>query len=78
MQVLLCVLLLALFSPVVLAVGSAAFRPDWLTTTVDGVPISVLCILLSIVTFIVLTWAIAIMAFARLSGPADAQDTGAR
>ncbi len=60
------VLLLALFSPVVLAVGSAAFRPAWLTETVAGIPASVLWIVGSIVTFVALTWLFARMTFVRL------------
>lgn len=64
-QVVLSLLLLALFAPVVLAVGSAAFRPAWLTTTVAGAPLGILWVLGSILVFIVLTWAFARMAFVR-------------
>ncbi len=65
-QVGLSLFLLALFAPVVLAVGSAAFRPAWLLSMVGGVPLSVLWVLLSIGGFIALTWLLARSVFARV------------
>ena len=64
--VLLSLLLLALFAPVVLAVGSEAFRPVWLKNLAAGVPISVLWGVGSIALFVVLTWLFARMTFAQL------------
>lgn len=49
-------LLLALFAPVVLAVGSADFRPGWLADRVSGIPLSIVWEIASIAAFIVLTW----------------------
>lgn len=67
-QVGLSLLLLALFSPIVLAVGSAAFRPAWLTATVAGIPASVLWVVGSIAMFVALTWIFARMTFVRNDG----------
>lgn len=70
-KIALSLLLLALFAPVVLAVGSAAFRPAWLTTTVAGAPLSVLWVLGSILIFIVLTWTFARMTFVQAGEGAE-------
>ncbi len=67
-QVGLSLLLLALFSPVVLAVGWDAFRPAWLTSTIGGIPASVLWIVGSIALFVALTWLFARMTFVRQDG----------
>jgi len=70
-QVGLSLLLLALFAPVVLAVGSAAFRPAWLLATLGGVPVSLLWVLGSILLFVTATWL-----FARLALAADDEGQG--
>lgn len=64
-QVGLSLFLLLLFAPVVLAVGSDAFRPGWLTATAAGVPISVLWVLGLILAFVFLNWLFARMIFAQ-------------
>jgi len=64
-QIALSILLLILFAPVVLAVGSADFRPAWLLHLLGGVPLSTLWVLGSIILFIGLTWFFSRMAFAR-------------
>lgn len=66
-EIMLSLLLLLLFAPVVLAVGSAVFRPDWLLLKFAGVPLSVIWILVSILTFIGLTWLFA----AAILSPAE-------
>lgn len=66
-EIVLSLLLLLLFAPVVLAVGSALFRPDWLLLKVAGVPLSVIWVLASILTFIGLTWLFA----ASILGPVE-------
>lgn len=63
-QTALSLLLLALFTPVVLAVGSAAFRPSWLHAMLAGVPVSILWVLGSILLFVTATWLFARMTFA--------------
>ena len=70
-QVGLSLLLLAIFAPVVLAVGSATFRPAWLKAAPMGIPISVLWILISIVIFVAMTWAFTRMAFAQANGESE-------
>ena len=60
-------LVLALFAPVYLAVGSPAFRPAWLDVRVATVPASVWCVLLLMVVFVVLTWAFSAAAFTERS-----------
>lgn len=67
-EIVLSLLLLLLFAPVVLAVGSAAFRPDWLLLKIAGVPLSVLWVLASILTFIGLTWLFAASIFSQAEG----------
>lgn len=70
-QVGLSLLLLALFAPVVIAVGSAAFRPAWLLAMLAGVPVSILWVLGSILLFVTATWLFANMVFAR---PGEGED----
>lgn len=67
-QVGLSLLLLALFAPVVLAVGSAAFRPAWLLAMLAGVPVSIFLVLGSILLFVTATWL-----FARVALAADGE-----
>lgn len=58
------VLLLALFSPVVLAVGAAVMRPAWLLLRPAGLPVSVIWVFVSMIVFVVATWILAAQALA--------------
>ena len=62
-QVAFAILVLLLFAPVYLCVGSAAFRPDWLAERVAGVPLSMLLVVVLMVVFVGLTWAFSGEAF---------------
>ncbi len=67
-QVILSVLVMAVFAPVFLAVGSPAFRPAWLSNPVIGeIPASALVELAYLALFVVLVWV--------FSGSAFAEDT---
>ena len=56
-------LVLALFAPVYLCVGSPAFRPDWLTLRFATVPLSVWVVVGLMGVFVLLTWAFSGAAF---------------
>lgn len=62
----LSVLLLALFAPIVLAVGSPALRPAWLLHRVAGIPLSLVWVVVSIAVFIGLTWTFSKIVFAQM------------
>lgn len=66
-QVLLSLLLLVLFMPVILAVGSADFRPAWLGALLAGFPVGIVWVVGSICLFVLLTWLFARMVFTRMS-----------
>jgi hypothetical protein len=51
-QIWLSILVVLLFSPVVLASGSAAFRPAWYPDRLAGVPLSVWLVVVLILVFV--------------------------
>jgi hypothetical protein len=63
-KVALSALVLALFAPVYLFVGSPAFRPSWAASRFVGIPVTVLWVLILFVTFVGLTWIFSREAFA--------------
>lgn len=56
-------LILLIYTPVVLAVGSASFRSDGLATRLLGVPISVWAVGMVMVALVILAWRFANSAF---------------
>jgi polyferredoxin len=62
-QVWLSLLVIALFAPIYLPTGSAAFRPAWLSHFAAGMPISVWMVLGLIVLYVALTWLFSRSAF---------------
>jgi hypothetical protein len=62
-QIWLSVLVFVLFTPVVLASGSAAFRPAWYPDRVAGLPLSVWLVVVLIAVFVALVTVFAWAAF---------------
>ncbi|HTI67938.1 MAG TPA: hypothetical protein VL460_10390 [Caulobacteraceae bacterium] len=57
-QVLISALMAALFAPVYLSSGSAAFRPAWFTARVAILPASVWMVLILIAVFVLMVWVV--------------------
>ena len=62
-QVWLSLLVAALFAPIFLATGSAAFRPAWLDRALAGIPVFQLMVIGLVVLFTVLVWIFSSFAF---------------
>lgn len=73
-QIWLTILVMVLFSPVVLASGSASFRPGWFVARLLGAPLSVWLVVALIAVFVALVAAFAKAAF----GQAEPTDQDAR
>jgi hypothetical protein len=55
-QIVITILMVALFAPVYLSSGSADFRPAWFTDLIGPLPVSVWLVIALIVIFVGMTW----------------------
>lgn len=72
-QMWLCILVMALFAPVFLSIGSPRFRPSWLSATIGWIPVTVLGTLVLMSVFVCLTWIFSKVAFDTTDDDGGAQ-----